>query len=83
MTPGAVLVLAGPVTRTSQSTGVPADPCWLSKEVSVCIVLASPPRVFPEWWITQNKQDSWEWGKRAGGLRNTFTPVSFNRVMTG
>ena len=44
MTPGAVLVLARTVARTSQSTGVPADPCWLSKEVSVCTVLASPPR---------------------------------------
>lgn len=31
--PCAVLVLARPVARAA---GVPADPCWLSKKMSVC-----------------------------------------------
>lgn len=38
----------GPGKRRGRAAGVPADPCWLPKETSVCSELAKPSGVFPE-----------------------------------
>lgn len=78
MAPCAVLVLARPVATAAD---VPADPCWLSKKMSVRRA-GKASKGFSRVMDAHTSQMPGSGGGDKIRLRNTFKPSSLNRIIT-